>query len=235
MINREKIEELLDEVIEDEPRLSPLTINGYDDIVDIVEKLIETNSEVSKYHEEEVRSLVSGVAFDISKGGNKDDVFASNYGMRGYSYYNNFLGTGELGKIFEALKENDLPVDVLSIVTKGSQPDTFVHPKLDLKITQVVEKVKGSSPIIVYFAIIYNGKTIYSFGDDDMSDRGFTRLDGESDYDYYGRMFAKKQNKRNKSHYAGSIVMSSGETYKKWVTQSGKVFYTNWKGYRVKV
>lgn len=233
-MDRERLEEIFNEEIDNEPSLRP-SFEQYDATIDVVERLLNDSEYVQHYHDEQIRSLITKVAYDIQKGRTQDEVFAYQSGVKGYTYFENFLGSGELSNIMSAMQQYGIPLDALKIVTKGTQPDTFVHPTLNLKVTQVIEKVKGSSPIITYFAITYNGDTIYSFGDKDMENVDITRKDGESDFDYYSRLFSKKQDKRRRSAYAGVVEMSSGEKYKKWVTKSGKTFYTNWKGYRVKI
>lgn len=233
-MDRERLEEIFNEEIDNEPSLMP-SAEQYDRTIDIVERLLSDSEEVRHYHDEEIRSLITATYKSIERGRTDDEVFAYQSGVKGYTYFENFLGSGELSNIMSALKREGVPLDALKVVTKGTQPDTFVSKEYCIEVTQIIEKVKGSSPVIAYFAIRHNGKTIYTFGDETYANVDILRKDDETDYDYNMRIFAGKQNKKRSSAYSGTVETSSGEKYKKWTTKTGKVFYTNWKGYRVKI
>lgn len=233
-MDRERLEEIFNQEIDNEPDLMP-SASQYDRTIDIVERLLADSETVKHYHDEELRSLITATYKSIERGRTDDEIFAYQSGVKGYTYFENFLGSGELSNIMSALKRNGIPLDALRVVTKGTQPDTFVSKEYGIEVTQIVEKVKGSSPVITYFAIRHNGKTIYSFGDETFANVDILRRDDEDDFTYNKRIFEKQQRKGRKSAYAGTVETSDGEVYTKWVTRKGKTFYTNWRGYRVKL
>lgn len=234
MRNREDIEEALNDL---EGRVPEMFEDAevYDEAVDIMERLLKNDDTLHTVHEEVFQQKVDSVVHHLYQSGDTEKTFAYAAEVKGYTYFENFLETGELGKVLKALERNGLSPDVLKIVTKGTQPDTFVHPSIDFKVTQIVERVKGSSPVIVYFAMTYNGKTIYEFGEKGFRNINTEMRDGESSEEFTQRIIKEGRQKKRVSTYSGTVEMSDGTIYKKWVDKNGRTFYTNWKGYRVKI
>lgn len=234
MRNQEDIEKALDDLESRVPEMFE-NVEVYDEAFDIIERLLKNDKSLHTVHEEVFQQKVDSVVHHLSQSGDAEKTFAYAAEIKGYTYFENFLDTGELGRVIKALERNGLPPDVLKIVTKGTQPDTFVHPSIDFKVTQIVEKVKGSSPVIVYFAMTYNGKIIYEYGEKGFRDINTEMRDGEDSEEFTKRIIKEGRQKNAKSLYSGTVEMSDGTTYKKWVDKNGRTFYTNWKGHRVKI
>ena len=150
------------------------------------------NAEMSKMRQE---SALTAVAFHVKEGMSNEKIFMLNTSYKHLNYFDFFLSEGESQKIIAALKQYDIPIDILRGVKKTlpMDKDNITFEKINKKgqkvkdivrLTQTIVKEPNISPYIGEFIIEYKGKIIYEFNKD------FSK--GETYVDFMQRSYEKK-------------------------------------------
>lgn len=191
--------------------------------IDIFNQL-QREQKYRNVHKEEYSILMGAVIEDLKLGMYAVDIKEELADISGLTYYDNFLGKGERRNIINALKEHDIPVDVLSVVTKEIANREWIIP--NGKIIQHVESEHGRSPHIVYFAIIVNNEVVYEFGN--QRNDLYKKEDDQTWYDFFEDTLPQSVDalgkRKTKSVYAGTIVKDDGTVYTRWVNSKDKFF-----------
>lgn len=117
----------------------------------------------SKKDIEMQKSMVSDIVIGLSRGEKSKD-FERRYGdNRHLEYFNTVLEEGAAGQIIEALRNNNLPTDILKGVRRDTPYNEFVKGYKGVRVIQEIEKVEGTSPFVSYFAIEKDGNIIYEW------------------------------------------------------------------------
>lgn len=92
-----------------------------------------------------------------------DRIFGA-YGDNSHlNYFDVFLNEGETNKVLKALVDNKLSSEILRGIKKGQKFDNEANGIDKPRVIQEVSTIGDDSPYVSYFAIIYQGKTIYEY------------------------------------------------------------------------
>ena len=132
------------------------------DVFDVYRDLMKSDK-YKIYSKDEQSVLITNIAQQLSNEGvTKGAVYRFYSDIKHFDFYNNYIGFEETDKMENAIKKNNLSIDIL----KGVRVKEYGYEKLLFNggyVEYEFETINGS-PVLTFLNIVKNNKSIYNYG-----------------------------------------------------------------------
>lgn len=214
------------EIMDELARLEDAGMEFDRDFVLRVYDKLQDESNVQKYNKNQQYSLLDDIVSGNELGETEQELFRHHGSQKHLNYFDNFLADGQSDAIVDAIHRYGGSADVLRGVKpyKSQQFKAPSDPRFEI-YQEWTKGDDGSSPVLLFFEVRFNGQVIYRFTPD-VGGRGITPIEPKKWLERLKRDLEEQGKYRNAQTLQRTpIFTSSGEklTEESFLTSKGNV------------